>query len=126
MGELTDSFICKMNGKCAFNKTVTLAMYVNKHTVWKWKNICISATEKNWVDFLPRMHLMYLTFTALALQMQKSNSVTALKDSSQGQREVTKVYKVHTTAVYKKWSYKKPESQFINHEKKTVMELEWF
>lgn len=79
-------------------------------------NICI-CHRKNWVDSLPRMASDISNITALAFQTQKSNSVTALKDSSQGQREVTKVYKVHTTAVYKKWSIK-PESQFINHEKK--------
>lgn len=62
---------------------------------------------------------------ALAFQTQKSNFVTTLKDNSQGQREITKVYKVHTTEVYKKWSIK-PESQFINHEKKTVMETRIF
>lgn len=53
----------------------------------------------------------------LAFQTQKSNFVTTLKDNSQGQKEITKVYKVHTTEVYKKWSIK-PESQFINHGKK--------
>ena len=80
------------------------------------ENICI-CHRKNWVDYLPRMASNISNIMALAFQTQKSNFVTTLKDNSQGQREITKVYKVHTTEVYKKWSIK-PESQFINHEKK--------
>lgn len=84
----------------------------------KVENICI-CHRKNWVDYLPRMAFNISNITALAFQTQKSNFVTTLNDNSQGQREITKVYKVHTTEVYKKWSIK-PESLLIMG-KKTVM-----